>query len=202
MSNSIPLSFAVHERKLLKKRASKALRRDGFLPGIIYSANNGSVTTTPVSLSFAEFANTRMKQQLRGRVVRLRFDDAREIQAIVRDIQLHPVSDSPIHVDFQSLENKETICVDVQVNIINSDKCQGLKQGGVLNLIHPQIAFICPMHFVPTRLNVDISNLQIGHSVHISEVELHPDIRPVDRSDFPVVSISGSVSDSEVSEGE
>jgi large subunit ribosomal protein L25 len=93
-------------------------------------------------------------------------------RALLRDIQKHKVSGQPLHVDFLRVSADARVHVKVAVHFTNQDKSPGLKRGGVLNIVAHELEIIAPASDIPSELVVDLSGLEIGTSIHLSELKL------------------------------
>jgi large subunit ribosomal protein L25 len=108
-----------------------------------------------------------------------------------RDIQQHPVSEEAEHVDFLRVTKNATVAVGIIVEFINEDKCTGLKLGGVLNIVRSQVELNCPAISIPEKLTVDLEGLNVGHTIHISSIELPEGCTPtITDRDFTVATIA------------
>ena len=117
--------------------------------------------------------------------------DGKTEQVLPRDVQRHPVTSVPMHVDFLRIRAGATIAVNVGVEFINEEESPGLKRGGVLNVVRYEIELVCPAMAIPESIVIDLTGLDIGDGVHISSVKLPPDVEPVisDR-DFTIATIA------------
>ena len=108
-----------------------------------------------------------------------------------RDVQFHPVTDWPLHVDFLRLAEDATIEVMIPVHFLNEEDCPGLRAGGVLNVVRHEVELSCPANAIPESIEIDIAKLELGESVHISHVKLPEGVTPVitDR-DFTIATIA------------
>lgn len=112
------------------------------------------------------------------------------VKVLARDIQRHPLTDMPIHIDFMKYNPASKIHVNVTVVITGQDKSPGLKEGGVLQLIETTIEVICRADSIPSDINVDVSELGIGDAVHLSEVKLPEGVKAaVTDRDLTIVSV-------------
>jgi len=112
-------------------------------------------------------------------------------RVLPRDVQLDPVSDQPIHVDFMRVGEHTQVHVDIPVVFLNEAQSPGLKRGGVLNVVRHEVELICSVDHIPQRLVIDLAGLDIGDSVHISMVQLPENVRPaIGDRDFTIATIA------------
>ena len=112
---------------------------------------------------------------------------------IARDIQFHPVTDEPIHIDFYRVEENSIITLNVPVHFINDEAAPGIKRGGVLNIVRHDIEVRCKAGNIPTEITVDLTGYDIGDSIHISSVTLPQGVKPViTNRDFTIATLQGS----------
>ncbi len=122
-----------------------------------------------------------------------------KIRVIPRDVQLDPVRDFPIHVDFLRLGKDALVTVEVPVHFLNEAASPGLKRGGVLNIVRHEIPVRCPADAIPDHFDVDLTGLEIGDSVHISAIALPENVRPtITERDFTVATIVGRAAEEPV----
>jgi large subunit ribosomal protein L25 len=115
---------------------------------------------------------------------------------IPRGVQLDPIRDFPIHVDFMRVGKDALVNVDVPVRFLNEAASPGLKRGGVLNIVRHDIAVRCPSDAIPDHFEVDLTGLEIGDSVHISAITLPKGVRPtITERDFTVATIVGRLAE-------
>ncbi|HER27179.1 MAG TPA: 50S ribosomal protein L25/general stress protein Ctc [Rhodospirillales bacterium] len=185
MAQAATLNAELRERA--GKGAARATRRAGRVPAVIYGNKQDPVIITldPLELSM----------ELRGpgffsRVFELQVDGAKH-RVLPRDLQLHPVTDIPMHVDFMRFSAKTRLAIDVAVIFENEEESPGIKGGGVLNIVRHTIELMCSPDSIPESLSVDLTGLEVGDSVHISSIKLPDDVELtiVDR-DFTVATIA------------
>jgi len=120
--------------------------------------------------------------------------DGKTQKALPRDLQLHPVTDDPMHVDFLRLSAGATVVIEIPVHFLNEEESEGLGRGGVLNVVRHTIECVCPMDNIPEFFEVSLAGLDIGDSVHISEMTLPEGVTPtVTDRDFTVATIAAPV---------
>ncbi|HLN24525.1 MAG TPA: 50S ribosomal protein L25/general stress protein Ctc [Patescibacteria group bacterium] len=150
------------------KGPARETRRQGFVPGVIYGNKQA-----PVSISL----NPRRlwaEMNTAGFVTRLfnvQVDGVNEL-CLCRDVQRHPVTGQPLHVDFLRVTADSKVHVKVPVHFANQDKSPGIKAGGVLNVVHHELEIIVAADHIPSQLVVDLTGLEIGTSLHLSAVPL------------------------------
>jgi large subunit ribosomal protein L25 len=176
------------------KGAARQVRRDGKVPGVIYGNNQEAET---ISLDRNEI----LKTVQRGKFLSTVFDisvDGKMLRVIPREVQVDPVKDLPIHVDFQRVDAASRIRVNVPCRFINEGLSPGLKRGGVLNIVRHQIEVTCPVEKIPPYFEFSLEGLEIGRSVHISAIKMPEGVKPtiLDR-DFTVATIAGAKAEEE-----
>jgi large subunit ribosomal protein L25 len=111
-------------------------------------------------------------------------------RVIPREVQLGPVSDRPVHVDFMRLAEGATVRLEIPVHFNGQDVSPGLKKGGVLNIVRHAIALVCPADNIPNTIEVDVANLDINETIHLQDLTLPAGVKPVIRGrDFTICSI-------------
>lgn len=171
------------------KGAARATRREGRVPAIIYG---GEEAPSLISLEPAELGRALARPGFSATLVEVAIDGAR-YRVLPRDVQRHPVSDAPLHVDFQRVLPDTRVRVQVPVIFTNHGRSAGLRRGGILNIVRHAIELDAPVESLPDRITVDLSGLEIGDSIHISSVALPERSRTTIRGrDFTIASIAAS----------
>ncbi|MEN9753715.1 MAG: hypothetical protein RLZ07_97 [Pseudomonadota bacterium] len=169
------------------KGAARAVRRAGRVPAVIYG---GGAEPQAISLDF----NATKKLIFAGHFLTTIFEvsvDGKKTRVIPRDYQLDPVRDQPLHVDFLRITAGQKIRVDVPVHVINQAASPGVKRGGAVNIVLHSVEMMVPPDSIPAGVNVDLTGVEIGKSIHISQVQLPANCTPVDKTDFTLVTIVG-----------
>ena len=166
MSDALTLPAETRDRA--GKGASRALRREGRVPAVIYG---GKEEPTQIhveekllrkQLGSGHFMNSIVEVELGGK----------KFRTLPKDVAFHPVSDRPIHVDFLRLAKGAKVDVNVPVVFSNEEKSPGLKKGGVLNIVRHELELVCDMDKIPSEIVIDVTGKEVGDSIHISEVTL------------------------------
>ena len=181
------LTLDIRKRERAGKGAARATRREGRVPAVIYGNKEAPalISLNPIELD----------RELRGsgffsRVYSLEVDGVTH-RVLPRDIQVDPVTDRPIHVDFMRFSKKTRVVIEVAVEFRNEDDCPGLKTGGVLNVVRYAIELRCSPENVPESIPVDLSGLIVGDSIHISAVTLPEDVElTITDRDFTIATIA------------
>jgi len=175
-------------RQSAGKGGARQVRRDGRIPGIIYGdkqePQNIALDTKAISkqLQTGHFQSTIFTLDVDGTKTRV----------IPRGVQLDPVRDFPIHVDFMRLGKDALVTVDVPVHFLNEAASPGLKRGGVLNVVRHDIPVRCPADRIPDHFDVDLTGVEIGDSIHISSIALPEGVTPtITDRDFTVATVVG-----------
>ena len=168
------IQLAVRARDRAGKGAARAERRQNRVPGVIYGDKK-----TPQLIS-ADYKSLWTHVQT-GRFLSTLVDldvDGTKVRTIPRDIQFDPVRDTLVHVDFLRLGKGARIAVEVPVHFFNHEEATGIKRGGALNVVRHEVELYCPAESIPDQLDVDLSGLNIGDSVHISQIKLPDGVTP------------------------
>jgi large subunit ribosomal protein L25 len=177
--------FKATARPKAGKGASRAVRREGRVPGVIYGDNQPPLN---ISLDQAELALRIFAGKFLTTLCEVDVD-GNKIRVIPRDFQIDPVRDAPVHVDFMRLGKGATIRVKVPVHMINADQSPGIKRGGTVNIVTHTLDVRCPAEAIPEAFVVDLAGLEINHSKHLSDINLPPDVRPYIQGDATLVTI-------------
>ncbi len=169
------------------KGAARATRRDGLVPAVIYGAKQDA---SLIALDPRVVLRELVKTGWRSRLYEITADGA-PVRALMREVQLHPVTDRPIHVDFQRLAPGEQIKVAVQVVFTGEDTSVGIKRGGVLNVVRHTIEVSVDPDHIPGSFTVDLSALDINDNVRWSDITGTENVTPViaDR-DFVIATVA------------
>lgn len=154
------------ERAKAGKGAARATRRAGLVPAVIYGAKRPAVM---VALDPRLIVREMHKPGFRSHIYNVRAGRVNE-RALIRDIQLHPVSDQPLHVDFHRIAVGEDVRVAIAVHFTGEDDCVGLKRGGVLNVVHHSLEVTVDPDRIPEFVTGDISGLEIGDAIRWSDL--------------------------------
>lgn len=166
MSDTLTLPAETRERA--GKGASRALRREGRTPAVIYGGNEEPLAIhveeklLVKQLGTGHFFNSIVELEVGGKTVR----------TLPRDVAFHPVNDRPVHADFLRLSANATVHVNVPVIFANEEASPGLKRGGVLNIVRHELELICQADKIPDDIAIDVTGLDVGASIHISHVKL------------------------------
>jgi large subunit ribosomal protein L25 len=183
------ITLSAERRARAGKGAARATRRTGRVPGIIYGGDRDPML---ISLEPRELSRALAKRGFLATVVEVRMDDAVQ-RTLPRDVQYHPATDEPLHVDFMRIGADTRVTVTVPVAFINHEMSIGLRRGGILNIVRHGIALICHVDNIPEQLVVDLNGLDIGDSVHIGAVTLPPGSRlTITDRDFTIATIAAS----------
>ncbi len=167
---------------------ARAERREGRIPGIVYGGKD-----TPQNIALETKAVTKQIQtgHFQSTIYMINLDGSK-IRVIPRGVQVDPIRDNPIHVDFLRLAKDALVTVDVPVHFLNEADSPGLKRGGVLNIVRHDIAVRCPADRIPEFIEIDLAGREIGDSIHISAVKLPEGAAPtITDRDFTVATIAG-----------
>ena len=169
------------------KGAARQARREGLVPGIVYG---GGADPLPINIPF----NVLMKRLKEGRFLstlfNLKVDGHEDVRVICRGVQRDVVKDLPTHVDLMRLRRTSKVRLYIHVNFEGEEECPGLKKGGVLTVVRPEIELEVTAGDIPDHLTVKLDGLEVGDVVHASDITLPEGARLTIERDFVVANIS------------
>lgn len=151
------------EREISTKGAVNSLRREGKVPGVLYSKGSEPINFTTTEVALRPVVYTKEMH-----LINLKINDKEAITCILKDIQFHPVTDKIIHVDFQAITKGQKIEVQVPVSLVGQSI--GIKEGGQIQQHLHKLDIECLPKHIPDHLDVDITELNIADSVHIRDL--------------------------------
>ncbi|HWA00577.1 MAG TPA: 50S ribosomal protein L25/general stress protein Ctc [Caulobacterales bacterium] len=186
--------LTVEKREKTGTGGARATRNAGLIPGVLYGGPRGSV---PIELKSKEVEMALRSGKFISHLIEI--DHKGEKQPVIpRAIQYHPVTDQPVHVDFYRVEEGAEIDVDVVVHFKNHELSPGLKRGGALNVVAHTLRLRVPAGKIPEEIVVDLTGLEIGGVVHLSNIQLPDGATPLIRDrDFTIASIAGRIAEEE-----
>ena len=186
MAGEIP-DLHAHVRTGTGKGAARQARRDGMVPGIVYG---GGVDPVAINIPF----NALLKRLKQGRFLstlfNLKVEGHDDVRVICRNVQRDVVKDLPTHLDLMRLRRTSRINLFIHVDFINHEKCPGLKKGGVLTIVRPEVELNVLAGDIPDHITVDLEGLTIGDVIKISNVALPEGAQPTVDRDFVIANIS------------
>jgi large subunit ribosomal protein L25 len=192
MSKIVQLKAAARAKR--GKGASRAVRRQGLVPGVVYGDKRDAQI---ISMPYGELLPHVQTGRFLSTLVDLEVD-GQTVRAIPRDIQFEPVKDRIVHVDFLRLGKDARIAVNIAVHFKNHAESPGIKAGGVLNIVSHEVALYCPADFIPDEIMIDLTGLHIGQSRHLKTEDLPKNVTVVSRDDITLATISAMGKEEEV----
>jgi large subunit ribosomal protein L25 len=186
MAGEIPDLIAL-ERTGTGKGAARQARRDGMVPGIVFG---GDTDPTPINLPFNKLLKMLRAGRFKSTLFNMKIEGHEDVRVICRDVQRHIVKDLPTHVDFMRLKRATKINLFIPVEVVGEDVSPGLKKGGVLTLVRPEVELIVTAGDIPNNITIDVSEVEIGDSVTISSVKLPSGSKATIERDFVIANIS------------
>ena len=203
MAGEIP-DLIAQERTGTGKGAARQARRDGMVPGIVFG---GDADPLPINIPFNVLFKKLKEGRFKSTLFNMKVEGHDDVRVICRDVQRHVVKDLPTHIDFMRLRRSTKINLFIAVEVAGDDVAPGLKKGGVLTLIRPEVELIVTAGDIPDHITIDISEMEIGDNITISSVKLPEGAKPTIDRDFVIAQISApaglaSADDEEDGEGE
>lgn len=182
-------TLSAEPRARAGKGAARATRRMGRIPGVIYGDNRDPVL---ISLEPRELSRALANRGFFATLIDVTIDGVVH-RTLPRDVQRHPATDAPLHIDLMRVGGNSRVSVAVPVVFTNPEMSPGLRRGGILNIVRHGIELNCPVDNIPDQLVVELNGLEIGDSIHISRVIIPEGCRPtIVERDFTIASIAAS----------
>ena len=186
MAGKIP-DLQAEARTGTGKGAARQTRREFYVPGIVYG---GSEDPQPIKIKY----NTLMRHLKAGRFMstlfNLKVDGHEDVRVICRSVQRDVVKDLPTHVDLMRLRRTSRVKLFIPVEVIGEEECAGLKKGGVLSMVRPEVELTVTAGDIPEKITIDISQFDIGDTATISMVDLPKGATPTIDRDFVIANVS------------
>ena len=199
MAGEIP-NLVASARTGTGKGAARQARRDNMVPGVVYG---GGVDPLAIEVPFNELFKRLKAGRFLSTLFNLQVEGQEDVRVICRDVQRDVVKDLPIHFDLMRLRRTSKINLFIPVEFINEDAAPGIKRGGMLTVVRPEVELVVTAGDIPEKITVDLTGLQIGDTVTISSVDLPAGTKPTIDRDFVIANIAApsGLSASEDEEG-
>jgi large subunit ribosomal protein L25 len=170
------------------KGAARQARRDGLVPGVVYG---GGGDPQPINLKFNELLKRLKAGRFLSTLFNLKVDGQDDVRVICRGVQRDVVKDLPTHVDLMRLRRTSRINLFIHVDFVNHEAAPGLKKGGVLTVVRPEVELVVTAGDIPERILADLTGLDIGDVITISKIALPEGAVPtITDRDFTIANIS------------
>ncbi|AHD10738.1 50S ribosomal protein L25/general stress protein Ctc [Phaeobacter gallaeciensis] len=186
MAGQIP-DLVCQERTGSGKGAARAARRAGMVPGVVFG---GDADPVSIQIPFNELLKKLKAGRFKSTLWNLKVEGQEDVRVICRDVQRDVVKDLPTHFDLMRLRRTSKVNLFVPVEFINEEEAPGIKRGGVLTAVRPEVELVVTAGDIPEKLIVDLAGLNVGDTVTISAIKLPEGAKPTIDRDFVVANIS------------
>lgn len=169
------------------KGAARQSRRNGNVPGIIYGDGKDP---QPIEMEFYYLLNHLRAGRFKQRLFNLKVDGKDDAHVICRNVQRDVVKDLPTHVDFMRIHDESRINLFIHVNFENQDKAPGIKRGGTLTIVRPEVELEVLAGDIPDHITVDLTGREIGDVIHIGDVALPAGAKPTIARNFVIANLA------------
>ena len=169
------------------KGAARQARRNGYVPGIVYG---GDKDPLPIQIPFNTLLTRLRKGRFLSTLFNMKVDGEEDVRVICRGVQRDVVKDLPTHVDFIRLRRTTKINLFIPVDVIGEDESVGLKRGGVLTMVRPEVELMVTAGDIPEKITIDVSEAAVGDTITIASVKLPEGAKPTIDRDFVIANIS------------
>ena len=186
MAKEIP-NLVAEARTGTGKGAARQARREGKVPGIVYGDGKDPM---PVAFEFNDLLTKLRAGRFMSTLWNLKVDGSDDVRVICRGVQKDIVKDLPAHIDFMRLRRTSKINLFIPVEFVGQDDCPGLRKGGTLVTVRPEVELIVTAGDIPESITVDLSGLEVGDGIHIEDVTLPAGAQPTIDRNFVIANIA------------
>ena len=169
------------------KGAARQARREGYVPGIVYG---GGTDPQPINVQFYPLLKKLKAGRFLSTLFNLKVEGQEDVRVICRNVQRDVVKDLPTHLDLMRLRRTSRINLFIHVEFINHDAAPGLKRGGTLTVVRPEVELEVTAGDIPDHVTVDLTGRVIGDVIHINDIPLPEGVKPTIARNFVVANIS------------
>ena len=186
MAGEIP-NLEAFARSGTGKGAARKSRREGMVPGVVYG---GGAEPMAIEIPFNKLLKRLKQGRFLSTLFNLQVEGQEDVRVICRDVQRDVVKDLPVHLDLMRLRRTSRVNLFINVEFINQDTCTGIKRGGVLTIVRPEVELSVIAGDIPNHITVDLEGLAIGDIIHINDVTLPEGAKPTIDRNFVIANIS------------
>ena len=186
MAKEIP-DLVAEARAGTGKGAARQARRDGKVPGIVYGDGK---EPSPIQIEFNSLLTKLRAGRFMSTLWNLKVDGQDDVRVICRGVQRDVVKDLPTHIDFMRLHRNTRVNLFIHVDFENHEKAPGLKRGGTLVVVRPEVELVVTASDIPDHITVDLAGREIGDSIHIDDVALPAGVKPTIDRNFVIANIA------------
>lgn len=186
MAGEIP-DLLAEARTGTGKGAARQARRESYVPGIVYGDGKDPL---PISIKYNYLLKKLKEGRFKSKLWNLKVDGQDDVRVICRAVQRDVVKDLPTHVDLMRLRRTSRVNLYIHVNFINHEAAPGLKRGGTLTIVRPEVELEVTAGDIPEGITVDLTGRQIGDVIHINDVTLPEGAKPTIERNFVIANIA------------
>ncbi len=186
MAKEIP-DLVAEARAGTGKGAARQARREGKVPGIVYGDGK---EPSPIQIEFNSLLTKLRAGRFMSTLWNLKVDGQDDVRVVCRGVQRDVVKDLPTHIDFMRLHRNTRVNLFIHVTFENHEKAPGLKRGGTLVVVRPEVELMVTASEIPDHITVDLTGRQIGDSIHINDIELPAGVKPTIDRNFVIANIA------------
>lgn len=202
MAKKIP-DLVAEARAGSGKGAARQTRREGKVPGIVYGDHKDPLA---VAFDFNQLLTKLRAGRFMSTLWNMKVEGQEDVRVICRGVQRDVVKDLPIHIDFMRLRRTSKVNLFIPVEFVGHENCPGLRKGGTLVTIRPEVELVVTAGDIPDHITVDLSGLEIGDGVHIQDIKLPAGSKPTIDRNFVIANLAAPsalrAEDSEEAENE
>ena len=180
------VNISAEVRDKAGKGIARSVRREGKVPAIIYGNNEDAIA---IALDGKQLGKLIRNPSFFTQIFSVDVTGNKH-EVLARDLQLDPVTDLPLHIDFLRFNQNTKIVIEIPVNFLNEEASPGLKRGGVLNIVRRELELRCSPANIPQAIEIDLTGFEIGESIHISALSLPEGTETITDRDFTIATVA------------
>ena len=181
------IDLVAEKRTGTGKGAARTARRNGMVPGVVYGDNQDPIT---IQINYYSLLKRLKAGRFLQTLFNLKVEGEKDVHVICRAVQRDVVKDLPTHVDFMRLHDESRIVLHIHVTFENHDACPGLKKGGTLTVVRPEVELEVMAGDIPDHITVDLTGKNFGDVIHIGDVALPEGVKPTVARNFVIANIA------------
>ena len=191
------MEFSVQDREATGKNVNRRLRKQGYVPGVIYGKGEPRKVSAKADKAFRFIKSMKGAKKIFDLSLESADDDIKR-KVLIQDYQMSNVGNKLLHIDFFEVSDDTTLTLEVPVVLLNEEICPAVKMGGVLQTVRRTVPVRCMVKHIPEFINIDLEELEFGESIHVLDLDYPEGVSPVVTGrNFTIITVAGRMAEEE-----